>query len=105
MAQQRTPMERAALVIAACCLVWVVGATLFLSSGGLNSAGLIPSLGCLVALWGAIRSDSQLMWFGTAIVVVSAVAFVFSVGLVVAPAAVLLLIGSLGLSHHSHGSD
>lgn len=104
MAGQRTPLEKAAVAIAACCLVWVVGATSFFSSGGLNSAGLIPSLGCLVALWGAIRSDSRLMWVGTAIVLVSAVALLFSVGLVVAPAAGLLLIGSLGLSHHSNGS-
>jgi hypothetical protein len=67
-------------------------------SGGLNPAGLVPSLGCVVALWGAVRSDTSLMWLGTAVVVVSAVAFVFSIGLVVAPAAVVLLIGSLVLA-------
>jgi hypothetical protein len=39
------------------------------------------------------------MWFGTAIAVVSAVAFVFSIGLMVAPAGFGLVLGSLALSH------
>jgi len=98
MSQQRTRHGKAAVTIAACCVAWVVGSTLVYRSGGLNPAGLVPSLGCVVALWGAVRSDTSLMWLGTAVVVVSAVAFVFSIGLLVAPAAVVLLIGSLVLA-------
>jgi hypothetical protein len=44
------------------------------------------------------------MWLGTAVVVVSAVAFVFSIGLVVAPAAVVLVIGSLVLARGRRAS-
>ena len=71
---------------------------MFYSSGGVNTAGLLPSTGCLVALWGALRSDVQLMWFGSGVVIVSAVAFVFSIGLVVVPAALALVAGSLVLA-------
>jgi hypothetical protein len=71
---------------------------MFYRSGGLNTAGLLPSVGCLIALWGALRSDVRLMWFGSGVVVVSAVALVFSVGLIVAPAGVALILGSLLLA-------
>lgn len=94
----RSRNEKAAVAIAACAVAWVVGATMFYGSGGLNPAGLIPTVGCLIALWGAFRSDTRLMWFGTGVVVVSALAFVFSVGLAVAPAAVALVIGSFLLT-------
>jgi len=98
MSEQRTRHGRAAVTIAACSVAWVVGATMVYRSGSLNPAGLVPSLGCVVALWGAVRSDTRLMWFGTAVVAVSAVAFVFSIGLVVAPAVVVLVVGSLVLA-------
>ncbi|HSJ83463.1 MAG TPA: hypothetical protein VLA91_06565 [Acidimicrobiia bacterium] len=98
MSAQRTRHGKAAVTVAACCAAWVAGATLVYRSGGLNPAGLVPSLGCLVALWGAVRSDTRLMWFGTAVVAASAVTFVFSIGLVVAPAAVVLVVGSLVLA-------
>jgi hypothetical protein len=97
--EQRTRREGTPIAIGACAVAWVAGTTLFYSSGGLNPAGLVPTLGCLVALWGAIRSDTSLMWFGTVIVVVSSVAFVFSIGLMVAPAGLVLVLGSLVLSH------
>jgi len=45
-----------------------------------------------------LRSDVQLMWFGSGVVIVSAIAFVFSIGLVVAPAALALIAGSLLLA-------
>jgi len=99
MSEQSTRYGKAAVAIAACCAAWVAGATLVYRSGGLNPAGLVPSLGCLVALWGAVRSDTSLMWLGTAVVIVSAVLFVFSIGLVVAPAALVLVVGSLVLAH------
>ena len=104
MSEQRSRPKKTAIGIAACCLAWVVGATVFYSSGGLNPAGLIPSLGCLVAMWGSLRTDSGLLWFGTAIVLVSAVALVFSVGLAVAPAGVALVVGSVVLSRSSRVS-
>lgn len=101
MLQERSSNEKAALTIAVAASVWVIGATLFYRSGGLNPAGLVPSAGCLLALWGAFRVDSALMWFGTGVVVVSAVAFVFSVGLAVAPAGVALVVGSVLLARTS----
>jgi len=98
MSEGRSRNEKAAVAIAACAVAWVVGATVFYRSGGLNTAGLLPSAGCLIALWGALRSDARLMWFGTGVVLVSAVAFVFSVGLAVAPAGVALVLGSILLA-------
>jgi hypothetical protein len=44
------------------------------------------------------------MWFGTGVVLVSAVAFVFSVGPAVAPAALALVVGSFVLSRGSEVS-
>jgi hypothetical protein len=58
-------IRKVAIAIAAACVAWVVGVTLFYRSGGINPAGVVPSLGCLTALWGSVRSDSSLMWFGT----------------------------------------
>ena len=98
MSEGRSRNEKAAVAIAACAVAWVVGATMFHRSGGLNTAGLLPSAGCLIALWGALRSDARLLWFGTGVVLVSAVAFVFSVGLAVAPAEVALVLGSILLA-------
>lgn len=95
MSEGRSRNEKIAVTTAACALAWVVGASMFYRSGDLNTAGLLPTAGCLVALWGAFRSDARLMWFGTGVVVVSAVAFVFSVGLVVAPAGIVLVLGSV----------
>lgn len=98
MSEGRSRNEKLAVAIAACAVAWVVGATTFYRSGGLNTAGLLPSAGCLIALWGAFRSDPGPMWFGTGVVLVSAVAFVFSVGLAVAPAGVGLVLGSILLA-------
>lgn len=99
--EARTPYEKAAIAISACAVAWVVGAALFYETGGMNSAGLVPAVGCLVALWGAVRSDAKVMWFGTGVVLVSAVALVFSVGLAVAPAGVVLVLASVLLSRSS----
>jgi hypothetical protein len=98
MSEGRSQNEKAAVAIAACAVAWAVGATMFYRSGGLNTAGLLPSAGCLIALWGALRSDARLMWFGTGVVLVSAVAFVFSVGMVTAPAGMVLVLGSILLA-------
>ena len=68
---------------------------MFYGTGGINTAGLLPTVGCLLALLGAIRSDARLMWIGTGVVLVSAVLFVFSVGLVVLPAGIALVAGSI----------
>jgi hypothetical protein len=97
MSEARSRNEKAAVAIAACALAWVVGATLFYRSGGLNPAGVLPSAACLIALWGALRSDARLMWLTTVVVLVLAVVFVFSVGLIVAPAGVALVVGSIFL--------
>jgi hypothetical protein len=101
---ERTGREKTAIALAACSAAWVIGAGLFYRSGGINPAGLVPSLGSLVALWGAIRSDHRTMWFGTAICLFASVAFVFSIGLVVAPAALALASGSFILSRRRHVS-
>ena len=74
---------------------------MFHKTGGINSAGLLPTVGCFVALWGAVRSDAKVMWFGTGVVLLSAVALVFSVGLAVAPAGVALVLASVLLSRIS----
>ena len=97
----RTPNEKAAIAISACSVAWVVGAAMFHETGGVNSAGLVPAVGCLVALSGAVRSDAKVMWFGTGVVLVSAVALLFSVGLAVAPAGVVLALASVLLSRTS----
>ena len=52
MSESRSRNEKAAVTIAACALVWVVGATALYKSGGLNTSGLLPSAGCLTALVG-----------------------------------------------------
>jgi hypothetical protein len=96
-APARTPREKAVVTIALAALVWVVGATLFYRSGGINGSGFLPTAGCSIALWAALRSDTGLLWFGTAIVALSAVVLVFSVGLVVVPAAIGLVLGSIVL--------
>ncbi len=95
MSANRTRTEKVVVTIAAAAAVWVVGAAVVYTSGGINTSGLLPTAGCLIALWGAIRSDARLMWLGTGVVLVSALALVFSVGLVVAPAAIALVVGSL----------
>lgn len=99
--EARTPNEKAAIAISAGAVAWVVGAAMFYQTGGMNSAGLMPTVGCLVALWGAVRSDAKVMWFGTGVVLLSAVALVFSVGLAVAPAGVALILASVLLSRIS----
>jgi hypothetical protein len=78
--------------------VWVVGATLFFATGGINTSGLVPTIGCSIALWAAIRSDARLMWLGTGIVLAAAVLLVFSLWLVVLPAGIALVVGSIVLS-------
>ena len=95
MSAHRTRTEKAVVTIAVAAAVWVLGATMFYGSGGINGSGFLPTAGCLLALWGALRSDPGLMWFGTGVVLVSVVALVFSVGLVVIPAAIALVVGSL----------
>jgi hypothetical protein len=94
----RTPKEKTAITIAIAALAWAVGATMFYATGGINPSGLLPTAGCLVALWAAIRSDARLMWVGTGIVLVSAVLLVFSLGLVVLPATIALVVGSMILA-------
>jgi hypothetical protein len=105
MSQGRSRGEKAAVTLAAIAVTWVIGATMFYGSGGLNTAGLLPSTGCLIALWGALRSDAHLMWFGSGVVIVSAVAFVFSIGLTVAPAGLALIAGSLLLARTSAADE
>jgi hypothetical protein len=95
MPPQRMLIGRAAIAIAGCSTAWVIGVGLFWRSGGFNSAGLAPTLGCVVALWGAIRVDAALMWLGTMVVTVSSALYIFSIGLAVAPAGVALIIASL----------
>ena len=102
MSDQRTIHEKIAIAIAAGASTWVIGVTLFYESGDINPAGVLPTVACLVALWGAIKSDIALMWVGTALAVIFSFAFVFSVGLFVAPAALALVIGSLVLRRVRH---
>jgi hypothetical protein len=94
----RTPREKTAITFAIAALVWVIGSTMFYETGGINAAGLLPTIGCSIALWAAFRSDIRLMWFGTGIVLLSAVLLVFSLWLVVLPAAIALVVGSIVLS-------
>jgi hypothetical protein len=97
MSSGRSHAEKIAVTIAALATTWLIGATLFYKSGGVNTSGLLPVTGSLIGLWGAVRTDPRLMWFGTGVVVLSVVLLVFSVGLVVVPAAVALVLGSLVL--------
>jgi hypothetical protein len=97
----RAAREKTTVTIALAALVWVVGSTIVYRSGGLNGSGLLPIAGCSIALLGAFRSDPRLMWFGTAVVALSAVLLVFSVGLVVAPAAMALVVGAVLLGKSS----
>jgi hypothetical protein len=94
----RTPREKTAITISIAALVWVVGATMIYATGGINTSGLLPTIGCSIALWAAIKSDVRLMWWGTGIVLVSAVLLVFSLWLVVLPAAISLVVGSIVLA-------
>jgi hypothetical protein len=94
----RTPREKTAITIAIAATVWVVGSTMFFATGGINTSGLLPAAGCLLALWAAIRSDARLMWLGTGIVLLSAVLLVFSLGFVVLPAGIALVVGSIVLA-------
>jgi hypothetical protein len=71
---------------------------MFYATGGSTQSGLLPTAGCLLALWAAIRSDTRLMWFGTAIVLLSAVLLIFSVWLVILPPAIALVVGSILLA-------
>lgn len=98
MSTKRTPQEKAAIAIAAAASAWVIGAALIYSSGDINPAGILPTLACLIALGAAIDSNKTWMWVGTALALVLSVAFVFSVGLIVAPAAIALVVGSALLS-------
>jgi hypothetical protein len=93
----RTRSEKVAVTIAVAAAVWVLGAATFYGSGGINTSGLLPTAGCLLALWGAMKADIRLMWFGTGVVTLSALVLLFSVGLVVAPAAIALVLGSVVL--------
>ena len=83
------------IILTACSLAWVVGATLFYASGGLNPAGIVPTLGSALALWGAVQGDSGLIWAGTAMVGLASVLFVFSLGLVIVPAAFVLVVAAI----------
>jgi hypothetical protein len=96
------------VVLAACALAWVVGAALFHGSGGLNPAGMVPTAGCALALWGALRGEKGLAWSGTAIVALSSVLYLFGLGLVLVPAALTLVVaavmlGRLGAPGHGSG--
>jgi hypothetical protein len=97
MSVKRTPGQKIAVVIAVFAVVWLVGSTMIKGTGGVNTAGLMPTAGSLIALWGALKSDVRLMWFGTAVVLVAAALLIFSVGLVVAPAGIALVIASVVL--------
>ena len=102
--RRRTPSEKVALTIATVAAVWLVGTTLFYSSGGINTSGLLPTVGCLLAFWGAFNSEVRLMWLGTGVVLVSALVLLFSVGLVVAPAGIALVLGSIILARASRST-
>ena len=95
--RRRTPSEKVAVTIATAAAVWVSVATLFYGSGGINTSGLLPTVGSLLALWAATKSDIRLMWFGTGVVLLSALLLLFSVGLVVAPAGIALVLASIVL--------
>ncbi|HEX6222054.1 MAG TPA: hypothetical protein VF115_13270 [Acidimicrobiia bacterium] len=97
MSDQRTIQEKIAIAVAAGASAWVIGAAFFYESGDINPAGVPPTVACLIALWGAIKSDITRMWIGTALAIIFSFAFLFSVGFVVAPAAIALAIGSLVL--------
>lgn len=90
--------QRLAIALSVLALVWVVASALFYGSGGINPAGAMPSLGCLISVLGAIRGDSTVMWLGTVVVAASSVLFVFGLGLVVIPGAIALVLGSILLS-------
>ncbi|HXV71632.1 MAG TPA: hypothetical protein VEB69_09540 [Acidimicrobiia bacterium] len=98
MERTRTTEDKAAIAIAAAASAWVVGATLFFASGDINPAGILPTVASLLSLWAAIQRDKTWMWVGTVLALFFSVAFVFSVGLVVAPAALGLMTGSILLS-------
>lgn len=95
----RNPSEKAAIAIAAAATAWVIGTTMFYRSRGLNLAGFLPSAACLVALWGAVRSDVRAMWWGTVFALALAGLFIFSLGLVIAPAALALVVGAVALTY------
>lgn len=105
MSRTRTTQEELAIAIAAAASAWVIGAALIYSSGDMNPAGLLPTVACLVALGAAIDANKTWMWVGTALVLLLSVAFVFSVGLIVAPAAPALVVGSVLLSRASVPND
>jgi hypothetical protein len=101
MTQRRTTSEKFVVAIAVLAVVWLVGSTMVYDSGGINGSGLLPTLGSLIALWGALKSDIRLMWLGTGVVLTSAVLLVFSVGLGVVPAGLALTLGSVVLGRTS----
>ena len=90
--------EKLAIAVSVLALVWVVAVALFYGSGGINPAGVVPSLGCLISVWGAFKGDSTVMWLGTVVVAASSVLFMFSLGFIVIPAAIGLVIGSILVS-------
>jgi len=96
--RRRSIHEKAAFAIAAGASAWVIGAALIYSSGDINPAGILPTVACLIALGAAIDTNKTWMWVGTALALFFSVAFVFSVGLIVAPAALALVVASIVLS-------
>ena len=98
MSRARSIQEKAAIATAAGASAWVVGATLFFASGGMNPAGILPTLSCCLALGAAIDSNKTWMWVGTGLTFTFSVLLVFSIGLIVAPAGLVLVVGSILLS-------
>ncbi len=102
----RSGSEKTAIAIAVAATVWVIMSALFYQSGDINPAGILPTVACLLALGGAIDSNTTWMWVGTTLTIVFSFALVFSVGLAVAPAALALVFGSILLSRSvSDGED
>ena len=90
--------QKLAVATSLLALAWVVGATMFYRSGGINLAGLLPTVGCLISLRGAFKAERTVMWLGTAVVAASSVLFIFSLGFIVIPAALVLILGSILVS-------
>jgi hypothetical protein len=94
----RSRNQKLAIATSLMALAWVIAAALFYGSGGINPAGVVPSLGCLISVWGAIKGDSTVMWLGTFVVAAASVLFIFSLGLIVIPATLVLILGSILVS-------
>ena len=94
----RSRNQKLAIATSLMALAWVIGAAMFYRSGEINVAGLLPTVGCLISLWGAFKAETTIMWLGTAVVAAASVLFIFSLGLIVIPATLVLILGSILVS-------